>query len=469
MLRKTSENLEAPTFRAGARFAIPFPTSRSFAKGSGQPTLTFRTHSRQMTEHRQILAQDLQPFPTTTEDRDRFRWAAAELLGAEWLAEDGQHRLQRLWRRTDELALLEQASLGHAIEALGGHDKWLRDAARAIRRQPDGGHGHIFEIMLLGGLAAAGARVTPAPARTAGHDAWIELPGRHVLRASIRNHDLSSHEASFRASCRELDAVVREHVGSSGGVWSVIASSRTPMTKRTLNALANHIAATPLEGAGRHVRLLGGEATLQTTPLGFAGALPPSYQLLVRSPAHAREQSNFRSKLIKALNDFASHSSVPDTYSNVVFMRVHATADVSALRHLAAELLAEPGCVVEAVYFMQSAVAREERGTAVTHYMPAVTTERYRQRGVKLRVMTLAGLAACYGTALQLQSSHGALADLSGQYVFQRGHLYYGAGACAWLASLQAPAGMQVSAYGSAADGGVVSVVRPEDEELTVL
>ncbi|WP_216842326.1 hypothetical protein [Acidovorax sp. SRB_14] len=411
-------------------------------------------------------------MPTTKEEKEHFRRVAGELFSVQWLESAQQHRLQKLWHRKDELAQLELASLGHAIEALAKHGKWLKDTARAARNQPAGGHGHLFEIMMLGGLAAGGSKVRPMPARTAGYDAQITLPDGHMLRASIKNHDLSSHEAAFREGCQVLDAVARARVASSGGSWSLTAGSLTHMGKRTLQALVEQMQVMPLMGSGRQYRLPGSETAIQFSPLMFPGIQPPSYQLVVRSPAHANEQANFRNKLLKAIDAFALHSPLSELYSNVIFMRVHATADVDALRSLASELLQQPGCVVGAVFFTQSSVAREKSGSVISYYLPVALTSRYMQRGVKLAVMQLSGKVVNRPTALQLMSTHGSLGDVTGQYLFQRGHLYYPLRVGDKALSLATPGpGIQTSAVFRDAGGAeaVFTVRRPDDEELMVL
>jgi hypothetical protein len=417
-------------------------------------------------------AQDLPPTPTTKEEKQRFRAAAGRLFGAQWLELGQHHRLQRLWARKDELALMEIVTLGHAIEALEGHDKWLRDTARAARDQPVGSHGHIFEIMMLGGLAAAGAQVQPMPARTAGYDAQITLPDGHVLRASIKNRDLSTHEAAFRQGCQRLDAIARARVASSGGAWSLAAGSVTHMSQRTLQALADQMMSMPLAGQGRHHRLPEGEAAIQSAPLRYPGVLPPSYQLVVRSPAHVKEQANFRSRLVKAIEAFALHSPLSEQYSNVIFMRAHSTADVDALRGLAAELLQQPGCAVDAVFFMQPAVAREGVNSVISYYMPVVQSGRFRERRVKLAVTHLGGKQIGRPTALQLMTPYGLLDDVTGQYLFQRGHLYYPLVNGAEAVSLATPGpGIQTSAVYREPGGAEahIAVRRADDEELLVL
>lgn len=416
--------------------------------------------------------QDLLPTPTTRAQKEEYRAAVGRQFGVQWLESGQQHRLQQLWARRDELALLELATLGHAIEALKSHDKWLRDAARAARDQTVGGHGHVFEIMMLGGLAAGGSQVQPMPARTAGYDAQITLPDGHVLRASIKNRDLSTHEGAFRKGCQLLDAIARARVAASGGAWSLSAGSLTHMGQRTLQALAQQMSSMPLVGQGRHHRLLEGEAAIQSAPLRYPGVLPSSYQLVVRSPAHAKEQANSRNRLVKAIDAFALHSPLSERYSNVIFMRVHATADVDALRGLATELLQQPGCVVDAVFFMQPAVAREGANSVISYYMPVVQSTRYTQRSVKLGVMHLGGKQIGRPTALQLMTPYGLLDDVTGQYVFQRGHLYYPLQMGADPMSLAAPGpGIQTTGVIREPGGAEahVSVRRAEDEELLVL
>ena len=153
-------------------------------------------------------------------------------------------------------------------------------------------------------------------------------------------------------------------------------------------------------------------------------------------------------------------------------MRVHATADVEALRSLASGLLLQPGCVVDAVFFTQSSVAREQSGSVISYYLSVVQTSRYMQRGVKLAVMQLSGKVVNRSTALHLMSPHGSLGDVTGQYLFQRGHLYYPLRVGDEALSLVTPGpGIQTSAVFRDTSGAeaVFTIRRPEDEELMVL
>lgn len=358
-----------------------------------------------------------------TQDPERYRALVKDLFNPQWLTCGGSHRVQQLWTRRDDLAKLELASLGFAIDALAPHRQWLTNAIRAAKKQPAGSHGHLFEIMLLGSLAAGGMQLMPKRANAPGYDAEIVLDNGHVLRASIKNHDLSTHEAAFRDSCEKLNSMVKARVGQSGGSWSVRAYSPGHMDKATMQSLTEKMRVVPLIGVEGTNQV--GPASLVVSPLAWPDVLPGSHQLVVYSPAYELEQPNFQRKLARAIDDFARHSPRGEPYSNVIFMRVHATADVAALQELAKLQLAEPGCVVDAVYFLQSAVTREAAGWVISTYISSAATTRYERCGAKLTLQMLAGRSIERPTRLQVQSSTGAMADVSGQYLFQRGDLYY--------------------------------------------
>ena len=144
----------------------------------------------------------------------------------------------------------------------------------------------------------------------------------------------------------------------------------------------------------------------------------------MHSPPHQNEQDNFRSKLRTAITSFAKHSPRADSHTNVVFMRVHATANVDDLKAVAEQLLLEAGCVVDAVYFIQRAVAYEGAMPVITHFLPVAMTEHFRERGVKVRLKQLAGKQVHQATASEIMGRAGMLANLTGRYVFQRGHFY---------------------------------------------
>lgn len=361
----------------------------------------------------------------TLEELRRCRESIARLFNAKWLDQQGEHRLQILWRRKDRLAQLELFALAHAIDSLApDHQDWLSVCAKTIRKQPQGAHGHIFEMLMIGALVAGGGRVAPMPSRHAGHDVEVTLGDGHVLRVSIKNHDVSMHEAQFRQGCRRLKEHVEPRVRGSGGAWRVFAGGVKYFDSNAFKSLEKLLSQTPMQPA--HLRSRDGHLGVSISPLGFPDVLAGSYQLIVRSPNHPNEQDKFRKKLRDAVRAFSKNSApLRIEYSNVVLMRVHPTANITRLHQYAEELVADASHQVDAIVLYQAAVANSGGTSTITYHAPAATSELFRNRGVQLQMNMGVGQSTNKPTSLQLLATIGEPVELADQYLFQRGHLYY--------------------------------------------
>lgn len=231
-----------------------------------------------ISQHQQveIQANAFAPTRTPPEEMQQFRGLVEALFNPLWLSGDEGHRLQRLWARKDELAQLELAALGYAIEALQDHPRWLADTARLIRNQPVASHGFLCEIMTLGSVDVVDAQLRPMGKNAAGYDGEITLADGHVLRASVKNHDLSSHEAAFRTNSLAFAGVVRNEAWGSGDAWRVILYSVAPMQASSIQGLTDQLKAVGMSN-GRPYMLTEAEAGLQIDPIRDPSVLPSSY------------------------------------------------------------------------------------------------------------------------------------------------------------------------------------------------
>ncbi|WP_288408098.1 hypothetical protein [uncultured Herbaspirillum sp.] len=126
-----------------------------------------------------------------------------EAFGTDWLSnEGGQHKLQRLWQRTDSLSTIELVSLGDAILLLNAIDSvWMAKRISDIKSSAIVSHGHLFEILSIGMLARGGMQVRPTRGNAPGVDAVVSFPDGYEVRFSMKNHDISDHEHFFRSRC----------------------------------------------------------------------------------------------------------------------------------------------------------------------------------------------------------------------------------------------------------------------------
>lgn len=414
----------------------------------------------------------------TQEEFSTYRALVESLFNPLWLGKSAPHRLRTIWRRTDNLARVEVASLGFFIKQLQTeHKKWLADTARAIREQTQSPHGLLFEIVILGSLAARGMKVRPMKKNHPGYDAEVSGQNGHTLRVSIKNHDVSTHEAQFRFASARLANIVRRRVLASGGGWQAVIRSRTHLDTHAFEEIAGILRRSPIlsgEIAPRHLIQKRG-ASVQMLKIIDPKFLPGSYTCNVSCPQTAYEQDRFQSNINKAIKNLDQYSLRDPGHSNVIFMRVHGSTDVEGVKRYAREAIARPGCSVDAILLYQAVVGHKHSAQGITYYTCEVVSPQYKGPSLKFPLQLLSGTVVNkpLGRELAIVSGKESLAidDITGEYSYQRGQLRYrfdGAGTSfAYPDSLLGIEQMIISERSN----GQIHLVQPfvQDEDLFLL
>jgi hypothetical protein len=365
------------------------------------------------------------------EEFNTYRPFIESLFNPEWLRQSSPHRLRTIWRRTDKLAKVEVASLGFFIKQLQAeHRKWLADTARAIRDQAQRPHGPIFEIVTLGSLAARGMNIRPMSKNYPGYDAEVSGQDGHTLRVSIKNHDVSTHEEQFRFESARLANIVRRRVLASGGGWQAVIRSHTHLDTGAFEEIASILRQSPIrsgEIAPHLFRTRG--ASVQMRKILNPKYLPGSYTCNVSCAQTAHEQNRFQKNINIAIKKLDQYSPRDPGYSNVIFMRVHGSADVEGVSRYAREAISRPGCSVDAILLYQAVVGHQHTAQGITYYTSEVISPHYKGPSLKFPLQFLSGTVVKkpLGRSLSDVSSEDALpvVDITGQYSYQRGQLLY--------------------------------------------
>eukprot|EP00456_Euglypha_rotunda_P060210 TRINITY_DN503_c0_g2_i3.p1 TRINITY_DN503_c0_g2~~TRINITY_DN503_c0_g2_i3.p1 ORF type:complete len:474 (-),score=22.35 TRINITY_DN503_c0_g2_i3:1209-2630(-) len=437
--------------------------------------------SRQRSNRPMSYENDKPPVPSMrpplTEEIVRDHTHAVEsLFNPIWLNGAGPHRLRTLWKRSDKLAKIELASLGFFIKQLSpAHRKWLTDNARDIRNQPTGGHGLIFEMIALGSLAARGMPIKPMPKRFPGYDAEVTTPDGRTLRVSVKNHDLSDHEAAFRRGSARLAHLFRRRVLAAGGSWQASVRSATHIGADTWEQIAATFRVEKVRGgqlAPGQLRAKG--ISVELMQIHKPSLLDESYVFHASCPQHESEQSRYKHKIDQAILNLNKHSPRGNGHSNLVFMRVHASADIPALANYAQQRLAVVGCAVDAIFFYQAAVGYQGDDWTITYSTANALSTHYRGPPLVFPLQFFSGRQVKQTAGHKLYATYGdtreEIVDLSGQYCFMRGHLYWsGAEGGEFTFPVVGPGIQQTLAYKVAGKTLLTKIARPDDEELFLL
>jgi hypothetical protein len=367
----------------------------------------------------------------TQEEFSTYRAFVESLFNPIWLGKSAPHRLRTIWRRTDKLAIVEVASLGFFIKQLQAeHGKWLADTARAIRNQTQSPHGLIFEIVTLGSLAARGMSVRPMRQNHPGYDAEVSGQGGYSLRVSIKNHDISTHEEQFRFESARLAKIVRRRILASGGGWQAVIRSRTHLDAHAFEEIAGTLRRSPIRPGEIAPQLFPRRGvSIQMRRIRDPKFRPGSYTCNVNCPQPANERARFQKNINSAIQKLDQYSPRDPGHSNVIFMRVHSSADVEGLSRYAREAIARPGCSVDAILLYQAVVGHKRMAQEITYYACDVLSPHYTGPSLKFPLQFLSGdvVTKPVGRDLVIVSGEEELPvdDITGEYSYQRGHLFY--------------------------------------------
>lgn len=406
----------------------------------------------------------------------------ADLFGEKWLGENDGHRLQILWSRKDHLATTELFGLGLAINKLKGkHKNWLTGLANNIKRQPANAHGFLAELIVCSLFVSDDAVVRPAKKNSPGYDLEIEFEGGFKHLYSIKNHDISLHERKYQLRCAELKAAFSNRMQELKvhGALRIISDRylEDAAFDRIIDFVSVHLKEkktyTYLGGA---MQIYFVELDAQGSPFATSHF---SSEVIVISPIHRNELKNQIDRLRKAVENIAKHVPESENYFRWLWMRVHSSADVAALKKAAVEFFKDESSKgLDGVILIQPSVVRNGDSSQVhTVFDIAARTDHQGFARSVMRGKMPTKLEFPVGSFGQtppevvLQTPMGSIKVSSGQYFFQRTDYYVKANKTpdGWLGEMKSPAaGVQfhsVVEFGDQHDV-ILQGLYPDSEEL---
>lgn len=387
------------------------------------------------------------------EKSEEYLQDVADLFGEEWLGKNEGHRLQILWSRKDYLATTELFGLGFAINKLKSkHKNWLTGLANNIRKQPANAHGFLAELIVCSLFLSDDAVVRPAKKNSPGYDLEIEFEGDFKYLYSIKNHDISQHERKYQLRCAELKAAfsTRMQKLKTHGALRIFSEKYLDddAFDRIIDFVSSHLK------KKQTYNYLSGAVQIHFVKLDEQGSpFATNYfssEVIVISPCHRNELKNQIDRLHKAVENIAKHVPESESYFRWLWMRVHSSADVAALKKAAEELVKDgPSIGVDGVIFIQPSVVQNGDNSEIhTIFDFAARTDhqgfaRSVMRGkMFMRLEFPVGSFSQTPPELLLQTPDGAIKISSGQYFFQRTDYYIKANKTpdGWLGEMKSPA-----------------------------
>ncbi len=350
-------------------------------------------------------------------------YAAVEAaFGKEWIERDGEHRLQKVWARDDFLSGYELYLFGEALRSVQQLDAAkARELVRAIRKGGKTAHGLLYEVQALAMLANGGHRVAGTPKKTPGCDATVHFDNGMTMRWSFKNHDVSDRERVFRERCEKLYAKLHAQAGI-GALERLMVFADRHLEAEDFAELTQALRDLP---RGQMVNIRPQVDAMLSRVVAPEHEQPFAYdarstQLTVIATHHPIEQSNFVSKMAKAADNMKKHCPRTQGVANVILMRVHPTADLLRLQKTATEMLQQPDCSVDAVLLHQPNVTRDDDSWSLVHHVQMAIGVNYPLNCPHTLVFP-AGLISNSPSSVLFRSDDQRV-ELTGRYIFQRGH-----------------------------------------------
>lgn len=364
---------------------------------------------------------------STETELDLHFTAVEDIFSKIWLDQaPDKHRLQKLWHRDDNLATLELEALGRAVGIMNGVDAaWVKQTARAARANPDNCHGPIFELVAAAMFATAGMKVRPMPKKAPGYDLELPFDDGHVVRMSLKNHDMSTHEKRFHEGCERVRAVARHTIQKIARRAQILIASETSLHASEFNAIARAIAGIrAVSSYPQTIEVGRASVTYRLLDAAAGSQFHDDYYsdtVIVVCPQHENEQKKFVSKLKDAENSFAKTTRRSPSATHALLMRLHQTADIKALEKHADTMLAREDSSLDLVILYQPSVVRTSDGASViANTVAKVGDMRARSPERSLKIRSLVGEYSSEPSQLVIPMS--GLGSLpTGSYMYQRG------------------------------------------------
>lgn len=423
----------------------------------------------------------------TEEDIIYYLECVEQSFGFDWLVEKGNHKLQILWRRRDALSTNELFAIGKAIKFLkNDHESWLKKTISNIKKQPEGAHGFITEIILASSITAEKSKTNPAPANKPGYDISINGENGQNILISVKNHDISKHYKDFLKHCEKI----REKFIMIINTLKISARLNVyflkPISKDLYKEciLLMHF---KVKGYGNYCTN-DGVVNIRVIPMNDFNGKPTmtgSELCIISAPFHKNEHIGFKSKLTIASNNMKKHLPKDQNTLRLLFMRLHHAADIKLLGEIANNMiLSDENCGFDQVMLIQPSVARTADGRSTIHTcfnfsQPIRSTpERnilniYKGIG-QIRYAFPVGTFSNSPTNMIIKDENKPCVEIEQSYIYQRGIIKTKAESRSdgsYWGEVSSPAsGIHVvSCFDVGGQSFILEAIKPEYEELLLI
>lgn len=414
-----------------------------------------------------------------TSEIDECIVAVEGAFDAAWLAASGDHQIQKLWKRQDAGATNELVNLGYVLQEAEKKKPGLAAAfASKIKKQDmNNQRGLLFELLVIGGMAAPHGKVEPTAANQPGYDLRIKYDDGAELFLSLKSWGSSQHERIFRQKASNLEQYVRG-LALRSKCYSVnvrVVAAGWPDEKAwgTLRAaITDNLKKQPLV---RSSFAVGSDWSLVIGPVwspnGPVSVNNISHEVFVLSPYHRNEIANFTDKLKGAIANAEKHATMRADRMHGIVIRVPGNLSWLDAHEVASDYLSRnQSGLVGMIVLVQAAVVNDDDGRS-SHYLYVKThvSASYSSWSTAKRAFNLNLKLSTTGSEASrsvLKMDGGHQVDLNNMYNYHSGDIFVRFDGSEGIVSRLAPGLRQHAVINMGEKELVVSGRFPENDDL---
>lgn len=357
-------------------------------------------------------------------------------FSVDWLNESGEHKLKTLWERKDTLSTNELFAIGKSIKSLSEkHGIWLKKTISDIKKQPEGAHGYVTEILLASSIISEKSKTVPAPSNKPGYDISLDGENGEKILISVKNHDISKHYKDFL----KFSESIRDEFISLISALKISARLVIYLNKSISKEIFKEcilIMHSKIKGFGEF-KSDDAVINIRIIPFGDFNGKPVllgTDLCLIVAPYHRNEHLGFRRKLEDASINMDKHLPKNNDTARMLYMRLHHAANIRLLAEIANQMIVtEENCGFDQVMLVQPSITRSPDGMSSIHtcFNFSQLRQPTPERNISEVFKTLGrihfefpiGIASPSPSMLMLMDGNQLGVQLDECYVYQRGDI----------------------------------------------
>ncbi|HOI71247.1 MAG TPA: hypothetical protein PLC38_03055 [Methanobacterium sp.] len=297
------------------------------------------------------------------EDIDKAYDIVERLFSKSWLNQDNDHPLQTLWRRKDDLAMIEIYSFGNALLTIDNKDpKWVKEK---IKRMKFNDVGAIFEILASAMFVKGENHEVIFPSGDNSFDLIVKFKDNSEMNVELKNYRKSRFNQIFDDKAKNFEQRFKNFCRclKIPSIQCLIFTDKYPVKPDwlNLNYYISHLLLYAIDDGisnkwtsykfDNWVFMIGNTGEYEN----YISDFRTSYNLLISVPFHENYLKNLTESIKdKAISKFSNPEIKQDTNKiNIVYVNINGDYSLDELENWAKEYFKDNKPNIAGIYFQK--------------------------------------------------------------------------------------------------------------------